>query len=250
MKNERMGMGVNGFLEQTRTLHAEDVDLNGEWRFAEIFLAMQEAGGEHCDQFGLGIRDLRAQNLAWVVTRARVKMERLPKLLETVTVRTWPKPPKHAFFPRYYQFFVRGVPVGAASMLYAQLELTSRRMAAPWLGGNDELTCDLEPPLPLPGNLPALAAPAETVTREACYSDLDINGHVNNARYLDWFCDCFPTGQYQTNRLTDVTIHYDREIRAGETAELTLQKDGALTLLRGACAGANCFAMSGTWEKR
>ena len=93
-------MPVNGFFEQTRLLRTEDVDLNGEWRFGEIFLAMQEAGGEHCERNGLGIRALREQNLAWVVTRARVKMDRLPRLLETVTLRTWPKPPKHGFVQR------------------------------------------------------------------------------------------------------------------------------------------------------
>ncbi len=241
---------MNGFLEQTRTLDARDVDANAEWRISEIFTAMQEAGAAQCEEYNLGVLALREQNLAWVVTRAYLRMERTPGLGETVTVRTWPKPPKHAFFPRYYQFFAGGRAVGCASMLYAQLDLTARRMVKPWLGGNDELTCDLEPPLPLPGNVPVLDAEPETLTRTACYSDLDINGHVNNARYLDWFCDCFPMERHRNWRLCDVVVHYDREITAGETAALSLRREEARSVLKGACGGDACFAVGGVWQRR
>ncbi len=241
---------MNGYFEQERFLRTEDVDVNGEWRFSGMFSAMQEVAAAHCDGYGLGLRDLRGQNLAWVVTRARLRLERVPAAGETVVVRTWPKPPRHAFFPRYYRFFVAGEPVGAASMLYAQLDLETRRMAKPWLNGNDELTCALEPPLPLPGNLPAPDGPAESAARTARYSDVDVNGHVNNARYLDWFCDCFPMEWHRERRLTDVLVHYDREVIPGETVALSLNREDAQSVLRGTSEGTLCFAVSGEWEKR
>ena len=241
---------MNGYFEQSYFLRAADTDLNGEWRASGIFLAMQEAGGMHCEGYNLGMAALREQNIAWVVSRAHVRMDRLPRIGETVTVRTWPKPPQHFFFPRYYQFFVQGQPVGNAATLYVQLDLTTRRMAKPWLGGNDELTCDLEPPMPLPGGIPTMDAPAETLERAAKYSDLDVNGHVNNTRYLDWFCDSFATEHHRAWALRDVLIHYNREIRPEEVAALTLQTDGEQSVMKGTCDGALCFAVSGTWAKR
>jgi len=131
-----------------------------------------------------------------------------------------------------------------------QLDLAMRKMVKPWLGGNETLDCDFKPSLPLPGNLPVLHAPAQTVARAVRYSDIDLNRHVNNARYADWFCDCFPMEHHRDWHLKEVLIHYDRELVPGETAELSLQKDGPLSVLRGNCAGEACFAMSGVWEAR
>ncbi len=241
---------MNGFLEKERILRTEDVDANTEWKIGNIFIAMQEAGGEQCELHNLGINAMRSQNLAWVITRAHLHLDVTPRLGQKVTLRTWPKPPKHAFFPRYYQFDVDGKPAGCASMLYAQLDLTTRRMAKPWLGGNEELTCDLTPPLPLPGNVPPLTAPVESFSRVARYSDLDINGHVNNARYLDWYCDCYPMEHHQTCRVSDVLIHYDREITPGAEVALALQQQDNRGVLRGDSNGLPCFVISANWMKR
>ncbi len=241
---------MNAFWETTRTLTAEDVDMHGRWRASGIFMAMQEAAGAQCEPYGLGLAAMRAQGLAWVLARARLTMERLPAIGEAVTVRTWPKPAQHLFFPRNYRFSVDGAEVGTASTLYVQLDTATRRMAKPWLADNTELTCDSEPALPMPGGIAVLDAPTEALTRAARYSDLDINGHVNNTRYLDWFCDCFDSSHHARWSLREVLIHYSREIRAEETATLVLQHRDGQSVLRGAVDGAACFAVGAQWAVR
>ena len=241
---------MNGFWEDEHLLRTENVDFSEAWRFSDIFLTMQEAGAAHCERNGLGVYAMRAQNLAWVVARAHVRMQTLPKIGQTVRVVTWPKPPKHSFFPRFYQFEADGQVLGSASTLYVQLDLTERKMVKPWLGNNDTLDCDSKPSLSLPGNLPVLQSPVQTLSRAVCYSDIDLNRHVNNARYADWFCDCLPMEHHRDWQLKEVLIHYDRELVPGETASLALQQEGTLSLLRGRCNGEPCFAMSAVWEPR
>jgi hypothetical protein len=56
--------------------------------------------------------------------------------------------------------------------------------------------------------------------RTAAYSDIDFNGHMNNARYVQWIQDILEPGalaQAQTMRLD---INYLNEVKAGETLEL------------------------------
>ena len=241
---------MKGYLEQTYFLRAADTDVNGEWRASSILMVMQEAGGAQSEGYGLGMAALREQNLAWVVSRTRMHMGGLPTIGQTVTVRTWPKPPHHAFFPRYFQFFVDGEAVGSAVSLYVQLDLTTRRMVKPWLGNNVELECALESPMPMPGNIPTSEVAEQASQRVVCYSDLDVNEHVNNTRYLDWFCDCFTMEHHHAWALQDVLIHYNREIRAQEQVELSLRHVDGQSILRGSCDGVQCFAISGVWQKR
>lgn len=241
---------MKGFYEENLFLRAPNTDVNEEWRPSNIFLQMQEVGATHCEEYNLGMRVMQAQNLAWVVSRARVQMERLPKIGETVTIRTWPKSPQHFFFPRYYQFDVDGETVGRGVSLYVQLDLTSRKMVKPWLGDNEDLTSHLEPSLPFPGGIAMLEAPLEALERTALYSDLDFNGHVNNTRYLDWFGDCFDIDYHRTWQLKDVLIHYNKEVLPDERTELALQRAGAQSVLRGSHEGKPCFAIQGLWEKR
>ena len=241
---------MNGFWEQHHRLLAEDVDLNGSWRVSRIFTDMQEAGGAHSEQNGLGMRAMREQGLAWVLSRVHLHMTRLPRIGETVTVRTWPKPAQHFFFPRHYRFMADGQEIGTAATLYVQLDIQTRRMAKPWLGGQTELTCDAEPAYPLPGGIPTVAAEPMPFLRTAQYSDLDINRHVNNTRYLDWYCDCFDSAYHSAHALMDVLIHYQREIRPEEQVALALRTEGPHSVLTGGVAGTPCFAVSGRWQAR
>lgn len=224
--------------------------MSGAWRPSRVLLAMQEAASAQCEPCGLGVAALAERHLAWVLTRVQLRIKRLPAIGEAVTVRTWPKPAQHLFFPRYFRFSAGGEAVGEASALYLQLDTVTRRMASPWLGGNEELTCDAEPALAAPGGIPTLDEPVETALRQARYSDLDLNGHVNNARYLDWFCDGFGAEHHTAWALTEATIHYSREVRAGETVALALQTQGQRSVLRGSCDGAACFAVYGVWAAR
>lgn len=244
------GLPLNGFWEQTQLLTAEDVDMGGCWRPSRVLLMMQEAASAQCEPCGLGVNALAERHLAWVLARVQLRMARLPAIGEAVTVRTWPKPAQHLFFPRFFRFSAGGETVGEAAALYLQLDTLTRRMASPWLGGQQQLTCDAEPALAAPGGIPTLSAPAETTVRNALYSDLDLNGHMNNTRYLDWFCDCFGGAHHAQWALREATIHYSREIRAGETATLALQTQGRQSVLRGGCEGVPCFAVYGVWGAR
>ena len=61
----------------------------------------------------------------------------------------------------------------------------------------------------------------EKFTATAGYSMVDLLGHVNNARYIDWVMDCFDFDQFKTHQLAWLQINYNNEVRAGETVRLS-----------------------------
>jgi len=91
---------------------------------------------------------------------------------------------------------------------------------------------DREPPLPLPPMLRVEGAEA-IGARGVCYSDLDVNGHMNNTRYIDWICDALGTEAMREKGLSRLQVNYIAEAQPGEMLELSMKRAGEDILLAG-----------------
>ena len=56
--------------------------------------------------------------------------------------------------------------------------------------------------------------------RTVRYTDLDVNGHMNNCRYLDWIGDLLPSSFHESHQLREFTLCYLSEIRENEELAL------------------------------
>lgn len=67
-------------------------------------------------------------------------------------------------------------------------------------------------------------------SRSVCFTDLDINGHMNNTRYLDWLMDLLPSNFHGSHEIKDFTLCYMNEAREGQSLDMTWELDetGAL----------------------
>jgi hypothetical protein len=71
---------------------------------------------------------------------------------------------------------------------------------------------------------------------------VDLNGHMNNARYFDLAEDCIGAAA-RGLPLKEVRTEYVNEIRFGETATLRWNGDGGEVFLTGECGGKPAFRM-------
>ena len=68
---------------------------------------------------------------------------------------------------------------------------------------------------------PRDAEPEPAGEHTVAYSDLDIIGHTNNARYVVWAMDALPYGRVSSCRVRDVFINFNKETVPGETVALS-----------------------------
>ena len=78
-------------------------------------------------------------------------------------------------------------------------------------------TVEGELPLQLHKCREGLASAGEWTVR---YSQCDLNGHLNNAFYLDLVCDALPLDVVRKGPVTFASINYHREVPMGETVEV------------------------------
>jgi len=212
--------------DESKVIHEEAVqvtvnecDFNLGLKPAAFFQHLIDAAAVHAEQLGAGYDAMVAKNLVWVLSRMKIRYFRFPRVGETITIRTWPKTIQRRLF--YIRDFVvldaGGERLAAATTAWLAINAATHRMA---------------PPNSLNMNLPAQSEKvglAETLERiglakdgeewlrvRAGYSALDILGHVNNGRYVDWICDAFPLEMFKEGRLDWIQLNYEHEILPGE----------------------------------
>jgi medium-chain acyl-[acyl-carrier-protein] hydrolase len=225
--------------ENTLRVNAFECDINRRWKPSAFFQHLTETAGRHADHLGCGFETMFSQNLYWVHSRMKIKFLRFPMDGEQITITTWPKTiQQKLFFVRDYEVHTAtGEKLAAASSAWLIINASTRRMVPP------QSTSLKLPRLPekaaLEEPLERLSIPDGGEEREnlrAGYSAIDMLGHVNNSRYVDWICDAFPMETYQQHCLDWMQINYDKEIRPGEGVSVIYQTsdtDPAVSWIKG-----------------
>jgi acyl-ACP thioesterase len=75
--------------------------------------------------------------------------------------------------------------------------------------------CELQTPSSLIGR-----DMGEAELRTVRFTDLDINGHMNNCRYLDWVEDLLPMAFHAAHEIREFTLCYMSEVTENEQVAL------------------------------
>ena len=218
--------------EKGYRLLSSDVDAGQRLRLSRLFTFLQEASIAHTTELGMGREKTLDRGLLWIVTLQQVQVARLPVYDEDVKLLSWPGETMHLYFPRYYRMEDRaGRTLLTGSALWALMDRESRKMVFPEDHGVRIHGETGEKPLPLP----AAPKPAKDGEKEAFtvpYSYVDLNGHMNNTRYLDLSEDRMPA-DLRARPIREVRAEYSGEAKLGETVDLTYGRQGNAFLLSG-----------------
>jgi len=233
-------------LTKTLALQSRDCDFIGRWKPAEIFTAMQELAADHSDILGAGYSRLRKMNLAFALTRSELHMDRYPRIGEKVICHTWAAPVMKWMFPRYFIFESEsGEQLGYAGTIWVLMDLTERKMVAPAALGMTIATSGRKPPLRMPGKADSVEEKSVGHAYLPGYSELDVNGHVNNTRYVSWMCDFLGVPVLENHSIKTLVVNYSHEILPGQPVELRAEQKEHVFRMSGDYEGVNRFVLSG-----
>lgn len=181
------------------SVHSYDIDFKSRLNVFSLFNYFQEIAWEHAAILHFGLEDLSKQNLFWVLSRVRVEIERLPRWTEKITLITYPRGNDGLFAIRDYEIFdSNGVKIIAGSSSWLILDAKNRRpvrlsdLNFPFIT-NDRRAISV--------NASKVADVKSSPIRTDCLtvrpSDIDVNFHMNNARYVEWAYNSFPILHYQ-----------------------------------------------------
>ena len=198
-------------------------DRFGRLKSSAILWFVQEMAGRHCLHLALDWDTLASKGMFWAIIRHRVQITRLPVKNETIRIETWPMPTTRVAYPRnVVAFDAAGKELFRTTSLWVLMDIESRTMILPGKSGVQVDGVLRGGELPVPGSLSPMTL-SGAQERTVSFTDLDINGHMNNCRYLDWAADLLGSDFHRSHAIRDITLGYLSEAREGDRLQLSYQ---------------------------
>ena len=202
-----------------------DTDASFYLKPAAFMDLAQEIAYWAAQELGFGYDDLHIHHTAWVLSRMHFHFADPPRWRDQVTLYTWHKGPEGLFYLRdFYLKDQEGNRLVTCTSSWVIIDEQSRRLVRPEEmqhllsvePGVDHAIAESSPKVVMPrGAEPELAG-----EHEVRYSDVDIIGHTNNARYMVWAMDCIDYSLVSSRRVRDVYINFNKETTPGSIVRL------------------------------
>lgn len=190
----------------------------------------QEIAYWAAQELGFGYDTLHIHHTAWVLSRMHIRFHDIPQWRDQVKLFTWHKGSEGLYYMRDFLLLdASGTPRISATSSWVVIDEQTRRLVRPeelshLLHIDYQVDNAIEEPCPKV-SLPKGAQPQLSGEHVAAYSDIDLIGHTNNARYMVWAMDAIPLEYVQAHSVKDAYITFNKETTAGSRVQLyTLQE--------------------------
>ena len=206
-------------LVQNHTIPCYDTDASWRLKPASFMNLAQEAAGQHAVHLGFGYDDLIKSNTAWILSRVHIEFVDTPKWKDEVVLKTWHKGLDRLFYLRDFILKdAQGNPKVKATTSWLVLNLETRRLVRdPEL--MEDGTVNQEHVIETPADkvqMPKDVEPVLALEHVVAYSDVDMNGHSNNAMYMQWAMDAVEYELASSRAVKELTINFNHETKAGD----------------------------------
>ena len=182
----------------------------------------QEAANIHANILGFGYDRLIETRTAWVLSRMHIEFVRHPRWNEKVELSTWHKGPERLFYIRdFLMTGADGEVLVKATTSWLVLNIDTRRIVRSAEISTEDIC--LENAIEKSCGKVQIPSACEKVyigDHIVSYSDVDLNGHTNNAMYLVWAMDAVGFAETSASPLKEVRINFNHETKPGEKVSL------------------------------
>lgn len=189
---------------------------------------LQDAGWDHAIKLGHGHDSTLARKTFWVLTRQHLRMSKWPVWGQTLEITTWIRPVTGAIATRDFELRIiegeKSEKIGEATSGFILLDADTRKplkdgVSSLEFEARTEGVLALETPKIAVLEMPSTDA-AGARKFQVRNSDIDLNEHVNNTRYVQWVLDAMPIEWHAQYRLEDYQINFLIETKLGDTVEV------------------------------
>ncbi len=226
---------LNNYYEEIKTIRAYDVDFNNKIKISSVSNLLQDVASVHADQLGLGFKDLNKLDLGWVLSWVKLNIERYPAFGDSVNIKTWPRCKFKLYSMRDYTIRNEtGDVLISATSAWLPINTRTKRITDT---KNLPNTIIYDPDMIAVNDFPDKIIAGNTreilLHKKFRYTDIDVNQHVNNTRYIEMILDCYTTEHYKTNQIKNFEISFSSESFFDDEIEISRSSTDGFHVIQG-----------------
>ncbi|XP_065868112.1 palmitoyl-acyl carrier protein thioesterase, chloroplastic-like [Euphorbia lathyris] len=229
-----VGVGVgrmvkNGLVyRQNLMIRSFEIGFDGKLSITSLINYLQDTALNHGRMLGivadgpnLGItKQMSQRDLIWVLSSLQILVDHYPSWLDVVEIETWMHPSgqnglSHDWIIRDR---INGHSVARASSVFVLMNKETRKLSKFINEVREEMAPHMMNCKPIFDKytliLPQIDMHSATFARAGLrpgWNDLDVNQHVNNAKYINWILESVPRSLMEHNQLSVINLKYLRE---------------------------------------
>ena len=202
-------------------------DMNGHIKLPDVILLSLQVSGMQSIELGVSDKDMLEQyNLVWIITDYEIDVVRLPRFAEEITIETEALTYNRLFcYRRFTIYDEAGQELIHMMATFVLMDRDSRKVQA------------VEPEIVVPYQSdfdkklirgPKYESLNEPIIKDyhVRFYDLDMNGHVNNSKYLDWIFEVMGADFLTQYIPKKINLKYVKEVRPGGVITSAVERTG------------------------
>ncbi|NNT72939.1 acyl-[acyl-carrier-protein] thioesterase [Flavobacterium sp. IMCC34852] len=193
---------------------------NGYLKYTDLCNILQLTAGFHAELGGISFSDMQAHHQAWVLSRMRVEIKRLPKWKETVTVKTWINSLENSRSIRCLEMYIGDEKIIGCETFWAVFNTKTRRPESLALPHEHFEKYTERATEKMFGKIDFQHEMQTIGKHKVKLSDLDIVNHANSVKYLEWCLDCVDVAVIQNQKIESFEMNYLKEVSLNDKVEI------------------------------
>ena len=202
-------------------------DMNGHIKLPDVILLSLQVSGMQSIELGVSDKAiLEDYNLVWIITDYDIEVVRLPRFAEEITIETEALSYNRLFcYRRFTIYDEAGQELIHMMATFVLMDRDSRKVHAVEPEIVAPYQSDFDKKLIRGPKYEHLENPISKDYHVRFY-DLDMNGHVNNSKYLDWIFEVMGADFLTQYIPKKINLKYVKEVRPGGVITSAVERTG------------------------
>jgi len=208
--------------ETSVRIRAFEVDANDRLKVNTILDYFQDAASNDAERLNFGYSNFVPRGLTWVLSWAKFEFVSYPKFMDEVKIRTWGKKQHKLYSIRdYFMFDFKDEIICRGTSAWLLLDIKSKRpKILPQLFPEIKMHDSMDALTDLPKKIIPSSKLENIYKTQIRYSDIDLNQHANNAKYIELMLDCFDKEFHKEHTIKSLTVSFKAESKYGDEIQL------------------------------